>query len=345
MTLSSSSATANAAEPQYPVLIQQAAQQLREHRGPVVILAHVDPDGDALGSCLGLQRALRSLGYDAQTYLQPPRYLSFLLQEGELLPQLTHWPENALLVVLDVDSSDAARVAGADVASYTGPLINIDHHGTNRREAALRPGGLSVVDPSRAATTQMVKDVLTALSVAWSADIATPLLLGLSTDTGNFRFSNTTPQVLRDAAQLLEYGANLAWISDQLARNPRRYYELLKEVLSAMQFSPDGLIVSSRIDQAALDRVGAAWEDVESYVNMLRNADGAELAVMYKDYGDVVKLSLRSRGTVSAQNIAVALGGGGHVPAAGARVEAPFAEVEARLEAEADAELRRAGLR
>lgn len=339
-TLTELKTAANAPEPRYAELLQEAAAQLRAHTGPMVILAHVDPDGDALGSALGLQRALRSLGKDAQCYLKVPRYLTFLPQEQEVLPELASWPAGTLLVVLDVDSSDAARVAGADLSSFAGHTINIDHHGTNRREAAL-----SIVDPTRAATAQMVKDLVDTLGINWSADIATPLLLGLSTDTGNFRFSNTTPQVLRCAADLVEAGAQLAWLSDQLSRNPRRYYELLREVLGEMRFSEDGLVVSSRVDEAALARVGASWEDVESYVSTIRNAEGAELAVMYKDYGDKVKLSLRSRGTASAQNIAVALGGGGHVPAAGALVEAPFEEARAQLEAAADTELRRVGLR
>ncbi len=140
----------------------------------------------------------------------------------------------------------------------------------------------------------MVKDVVDALGVPWSAEIATPLLLGTSTDTGSFRFANTTPQVLRTAADLVEHGAELAWINDQLARNPQRYYALLREVLDQMKFSSDGLIVSSHIDEAALGRTQAHWEDVESYVSTIRNADGAELAVMFKDYGERVKLSLRS---------------------------------------------------
>ena len=231
-------------------------------------------------------------------------------------------------------------VAGADMNAFKGQVVNIDHHGTNRREAAV-----SLVDPSQAATAMIIKDVVDALGVPWTSEIATPLLLGTNTDTGSFRFSNTTPQVLRTAADLVEHGAQLGWINDQLARNPQRYYDLLREVLDQMKFSSDGLIVRSRIDEAALERTRANWEDVESYVNTLRNADGAELAVMFKDYGERVKLSLRSRGRLSAQNIAVALGGGGHVAAAGASVTAPYAEALALFDAAADAELRRVGLR
>ncbi|ULH15628.1 bifunctional oligoribonuclease/PAP phosphatase NrnA [Deinococcus sp. KNUC1210] len=333
----------NIPNPDYAAQIQAVADHLDAHTGPVVIVAHVDPDGDALGSCLGLQRTLRACGKEAQTYMEVPHYLAFLPQPGEVLPRLESWPEGALLVVLDVDNNDAARVAGADLSSFTGSVINVDHHGTNKRQASL-----GVVDPSQAATAGMVADIAQVLlersDQPWTPEIATPLLTGLNTDTGSFRFANTTPAVLRQAASLVEHGARLAWINDRLSQNPPRYYALLKEVLGSMAFSHGGLVVTARIDAEMLSRAGAEWEDVESYVNTIRSAEGTELACLFKDYGSRVKVSLRSRGRVSAQNIAVALGGGGHVPAAGASVDGDYAAVQAAFDAAVTTELKRAGL-
>lgn len=338
-----SSTDRNTAEPQYAALVAQVARELGAHAGPVVIVSHVDPDGDALGSCLGLQRALIAAGRQAQTYMQVPQYLDFLPQPGEVLSKLTAWPEQALLVVLDVDNTDLRRVAGADVGSFAGRVVNVDHHGTNARRA-----DVGLVDPSQAATAGMVADIVEVLlaqaAVPWTAEIATPLLTGLNTDTGSFRFASTTPTVLRQAAQLVERGARLAWINDRLSQNPPRYFALLKEVLGSMTFSHGGLIVSAHVDQGMLDRTGSVWDDVESYVNTIRSAQGTELACLFKDYGTHVKVSLRSRGRVSAQNIAVALGGGGHVPAAGATVQGDFPAVRAVFEAAARSELERAGL-
>ncbi|WP_425147228.1 DHH family phosphoesterase [Deinococcus sp.] len=340
---SSSLSLQNSPHPRYTELTGAVAARLSEHPGPVVILAHVDPDGDALGSCLGLQRALRLCGKAAQTYLEVPDYLAFLPESGEVLPQLENWPAQALLVVLDVDNTDLARVAGAELSGYSGPVINVDHHGTNRRQA-----DLSLVDPSRAATAGMVADIVERLletaGQSWTPDLATPLLTGLNTDTGSFRFANTTPAVLRQAALLVERGARLAWINDRLSQNPPRYFALLREVLGSMQFSHGGLVVTARIDQSMLERAGASWEDAESYVNTIRSAQGTELACLFKDYGSRVKLSLRSRGTLSAQNIAVALGGGGHVPAAGASVEGDYAAVRAAFDAQVRQELERVEL-
>ena len=333
----------NLPEPLYAQLAAQVAQTLADHTGEIVILSHVDPDGDALGSCLGLQRTLRAIGRQAQTYMLVPPYLEFLPQPGEVRPTLEAWPAGALLVVLDVDNNDVRRVAGADLSSYSGQVINVDHHGTNQRKA-----DVGLVDPSQAATAGMMADIVDALlttaQLPWTPEIATPLLTGLNTDTGSFRFANTTPAVLRQAAQLVERGARLSWINDQLAQNPPRYFALLKEVLGSMAFSAGGLIVSARVDDAMLVRAGAEWDDVESYVNTIRSAKGSELACLYKDYGQHVKVSLRSRGRVSAQNIAVALGGGGHVPAAGATVQGEFGAVRRAFEAAAQTELERVGL-
>ncbi len=338
----------NAPEPRYTELVHQIARELAAHRGEVVILAHVDPDGDALGSCLGLQRALLAVGVQAQTYMKVPEYLDFLTAPGEVRPDLASWPEDALLVVLDVDNADVRRVAGAEgaggVATFTGRVLNVDHHGTN-----VRRSDVGLVDPTQAATAGMVADIaevlLASAGQAWTSEIATPLLTGLNTDTGSFRFASTTPAVLRQAAQLVERGAQLSWINDRLSQNPPRYFALLKEVLGSMAFSPDGLIVSARVDDAMLARAGAEWDDVESYVNTIRSARGTELACLFKDYGTHVKVSLRSRGRVSAQNIAVSLGGGGHVPAAGATVQGDFETVKAAFEASAQTELGRVGLR
>ncbi len=333
----------NAPEPRYAELVAQIAQELGGHRGEIVILSHVDPDGDALGSCLGLQRALKLVGGQAQTYMNVPQYLEFLPAEGEVLPELKAWPEDALLVVLDVDNNDVRRVAGADLSSFGGRVINIDHHGTNARRA-----DLGLVDPTQAATAGMVADIaqllLDAASKDWTPEIATPLLTGLNTDTGSFRFANTSPAVLRQAASLVERGAQLAWINDRLSQNPPRYFALLREVLGSMAFSHGGKVVTARVDEAMLGRAGAVWDDVESYVNTIRSARGTELACLFKDYGTHVKLSLRSRGRVSAQNIAVGLGGGGHFPAAGATVQGDYAAVSKAFEEAAQTELERVGL-
>ncbi|MBZ9712974.1 DHH family phosphoesterase [Deinococcus multiflagellatus] len=320
----------------YQEQLQAVARVLGAHTGPIVVLAHENPDGDALGSVLGLSRALRSLGREVLAPMQVPRYLAFVTQPGELCAPLTEWPAGALAAVLDVDNNDAARVAGADLGTFTGPVVNVDHHGTNARRATA-----GVVEPAIPAAAMMVADLLAVMNVPLTPEIATPLMLGLVTDTGSFRFDSVTPATFDCAARLRAAGARLGWLSDELGRNPRTYYTLLREVLGTLEFLHDGRVVLARVTEEMLTRAGAAWDDVENYVGTLRNAEGAQLAVMIKDYGDRVKVSLRSRAGLSAQNIAVALGGGGHVPAAGATLNLPYQAARAQLDAAVASELAR----
>lgn len=317
--------------------VRNVANMLNAHSGPLVLLSHENPDGDALGSVLGLARALRGQGRTVIAPMVVPRYLRFMTQPGELSEPLTEWPRGALAVVLDVDNNDPTRVAGADLTTFGGQVVNIDHHGTNQRKAAA-----GVVDPGIPATAMIVSDVLDALGTEWTEAVATPLMLGLNTDTGSFRFSSVTPEAFECAAHLLRQGARLAWLNEHLGQHPRTYYGLLREVLGTLEFLHGGRVVLARVDDAMLARTGASWEDVESYVGLLRSAEGTELAVMIKDFGEQVKLSIRSVSGVSAQNVAVALGGGGHVSAAGASVAGSYASVRQRLEAALAAELQQA---
>ncbi|THF88295.1 bifunctional oligoribonuclease/PAP phosphatase NrnA [Deinococcus sp. KSM4-11] len=326
----------NTSSATYSADVRAVADALGAHTGPLVLLAHENPDGDALGSVLGLARALRSVGREVVAPMDVPRYLAFLVGPTEISASLDTFPPEAMVVVLDVDNNDPVRVAGAPLSKFAGPVVNIDHHGTNRRAATAL-----VVDPSRPATAMIVADVIDAMNIPWTEGIATPLMLGLNTDTGSFRFSSVTPDTFTCAGRLLAHGARLAWLNDELGQHPHTYYTLLREVLNTLEFQHEGRVVLARVDDGMLTRTGATWEDVESYVSLFRNAEGAQLAVMVKDFGDRVKLSLRSRRGLSAQNVAVALGGGGHVSAAGATVNEPYPVVRTQLEQAIQSELDR----
>ncbi|MBF6596579.1 MAG: bifunctional oligoribonuclease/PAP phosphatase NrnA, partial [Thermaceae bacterium] len=292
----------NGPEPQYQNKLQAVADTLKGLETPIYIVSHVDPDGDAIGSSLGLARALRALGKTVAWIAEPPRYLRFLAEASEYHPPIAHVPEGATLLVLD--SAEPSRVAGSPVE---GSVINLDHHGTNPRF-----GQLWVVDPSKAATAQIVKDLIDRLGVRWTPQIATPVLTGLITDTGNFAFANTTPEVLCTAAELVGYGIDLADLTDRLRWRPQSYFKALGQVLSTVQFHFAGLLVTAHMP------VGVNVEDSDDFVGQIRYAEGAQIAVFLREREEGVKVNIRSRGGVSAQAVAVKLGGGGHVPAAGA---------------------------
>lgn len=295
-------AAINQAEPRYAQLIQEAAQILKNHPGPIYIASHLDADGDAIGSVLGLYRGLQQLGRESYWMAKVPRYLEFLLENDPPSPFVDQLPPNALLVVLDTETG---RMEGAPLQQGVF-VLNIDHHGTNPRNT-----DFYLVDPTFAATAQMIKDLLDALGVSWSRLLATPVLTGMLTDTGNFRFSNTTPQLLRTAADLMQY-VPYAEITDRLQWRPPSYFETLGRVLGTVQFHFEGRLVMAHLPP------GDYQDDSDDFVGVIRYAEGAQLSVFLRSKGPDTKVSIRSRGTVSAQKVAIRLGGGGHVPAAGA---------------------------
>lgn len=296
----------------YAGKIADIAERLAAWTGPIVIVAHVDPDGDALGATLALKRALDALGKRTVLPLDPPPYLRFLAREGELSAPLERLPDDALLAVLDV--AEISRVAGAPVdgAAY---LINVDHHGTNERF-----GDLALVQPGAAATAQIVKDVVDALPVAWSADIATPCLTGILTDTGTFRFANTDREVLRTAGDLIGEGVDYAALTDRLQWRPASYYKMLGAVMDTLELPFGGAAAIATVTLAMKERFHESEDDSDDYVGLIRYVEGARVAALLKQKEDAVKVSVRARAPVSAQAICLELGGGGHVAAAGAKL-------------------------
>lgn len=327
----------NRNEADYAGKVREIVERLRSHGGPIYLAAHEDPDGDAIGSLLGLSRALCKLGLEARPVAVCPRYLGFLPGPGELLPAAAELPEGSLLVALD--SGDIRRVVGVPVDQPGVGVINVDHHGTNSRF-----GEIALVEPGKAATALMVKDLVDALGATWEPDIATPVLTGIITDTGSFRYSNTTPEVLHAAAELVGHGAALSEINEYLLIEPRNFFRLKAAVIETMDYPLGGLMVTAYVNEAMLARTGTTWEEVESLVSTIRTAEGTQLAALLKDRGGVTKLSLRSRGLVSAQNVAVACGGGGHVAAAGASVPLPLEGALEKLLTAARREFERVGL-
>lgn len=327
----------NAGDPQYAEKLRAIAARLKSHSGSIVVAAHEDPDGDALGSVLGLTRALQKLGLHAVPVAVPPKYLEYLPEPGELTACLEALPEGALLVALD--SAETTRVVGVPMNQPGIPIINIDHHGSNPRF-----GEIALVSPDKAATALMIKDLVETLGVKLDARIAAPILTGVITDTGFFKNSNANAEVLRCAADLTEAGASLTEINEVLSITTRNSYRLQAEVYATIAYELNDKLITAYVNDAMLERVGCTWEEVESLVGYIRSAEGTYLACLYKDYGDRVKISLRSRGGVSAQNIAIACGGGGHVPAAGATIMEPFEGAKKKLLEEAKKELERVGL-
>jgi len=309
----------NSDEPDYPGTINRIAKALTEWQGPIVIAAHKNPDGDALGSALTLKRALETMGKHVLLPIETPPIVRFLPKDGELCAPLDSFPDNTLLVVLDI--SEKTRTAGVPLEKDAFPgveyVINMDHHGTNDRF-----GDIHCVQPSGAATSILIKDLIDALGVAWTQDLAEPCMVGILTDTGVFQHANTNAKVLETAAELIGYDISYAELICQLEIREPAYFRMLGEVLSTVAFHFDGRVAMVSITQEMVDEVGPVDDDSNDYIGRLRYAKGVELAILLRAQADQVKISLRSQGKISAQAIAIRLGGGGHVNASGAEISA-----------------------
>lgn len=291
--------------------------------GPIVVAAHVDPDGDALGSSLALMRALRQLGKQAVVVMEPPPYLQFLAEEGEVVGQLTELEPGTLVYALD--SGEAPRVWGVPL-DQAAEVFNVDHHGTNTRF-----GDLAVVEPSKAACAMLIKELIDLLGAQWSADLATPCLTGILTDTGNFRHSNTGRESLEMAGVLIDHGVDYARLTDRLQWRDKGYFPLLGSVMQTVRYDLDDLLVTAAVTDEMREALGASVDDSDDFVGLIRYAEGTKVAALFKQRGEEIKVSVRTRDGVSAQRICVELGGGGHVSAAGATLAGPMAEARARF--------------
>jgi bifunctional oligoribonuclease and PAP phosphatase NrnA len=300
----------------------------------VVLAAHVQPDGDALGSALALHRGLTHLG--ARTVptvgdrpLRVPATLSVLPAIDEVVPASAVPPPDAvdLLVTLDVASPERLGSVRGHLDAGV-PTIVVDHH------ASATPfGDVPLVAPAAAATAQVVAELLDRLEVPLTQEIATCLYVGLVTDTGRFSYSSTTRDAFELAGRLLDAGVEHAPLNQRLYES-RSLGELrlLGRAIERLTFVPDLALVHTYLTPDDLVTSGAGGEATESLIDVVRTADVAELAAICKPAPDGSwRVSLRSRGRTDVGAVAERRGGGGHVAAAGYTTSGPIEVVLADL--------------
>jgi len=310
-------------------ILEQAAQAI-DRAESMALACHVGPDGDALGSMLGLARAAGSAGKDVvasfgSPFVLPPS-LSFLPTDT-LVPPGEFPPAPELMVVLDVGS--AARLGElAKSAGEAHTLIVIDHHVTNEGF-----GDIAVIDPDSAATAELVYEILQILVWEITPEVAQCLQTALITDTGRFQYANTSPRTHEIAAALVRAGA----VSNVIGRHvydeaPFGYLKAVGLAMSRAELDADLRTVSTSITEEDLDLSGVSWGDTENLIDLLRLAVEADTAVLVKGHEDGrVKVSLRSRGDTDVGALAAARGGGGHRLAAGFTVEGDVEEVRKQV--------------
>ncbi len=317
------------------VTLEKAATAIRDSED-IALACHVGPDGDALGSMIGFGLAAREAGKKVvASFGSPyvvPANLSFL--PVDMLVDPDDFPESPdLMVVFDAGSPDRLAELGS-AASDAGTLIVIDHHVTNDGF-----GSIALVDPAAAATGVLVAALLDVLGWPLTPEIATCLHTAIVTDTGRFQYSNTTPETLRLAADLVEAGARPELISQKVYEEaPFGYLRAAAVALSRATLDADLGMVSTVLTEEDLDEAGIDWGDVDNLINTIRLAEEADVAVLAKVHSDKrVKMSLRSRGATDVGGLAQELGGGGHRLASGFTFDGPaedaVEEVRKRVEA------------
>lgn len=304
----------------------------------LVITSHIQPDGDSIGSSLALAWGLEKLGKQVRI-LHPdscPEKYRFLdphgrievVREGAALDLA-----GADLGVL-LDASDPARVGKLKEAFFKAPFpkVCIDHHVSSPRSEFL----LHHACPKAAATASLVLQVLDLLQVSLEPAIASALFVGLSTDTGWFRYSNTSARVFREAARFIQAGADAEALFSQIYETfSLARIRLEGVVLERIHSEFGGSFLWSYLDRRTIEAVRVPLVEFDGLIDPLRTIRGGKImALFYEIQPEVWKVSFRSRGEVDVEAIATRLGGGGHVKAAGCNVKGTLEAVEKVLRQE-----------
>ena len=302
----------------------EIATVLRNAR-KIGVVSHFRPDGDALGSVLGLALSLEAAGKEVVCLNQDgvPWHLDFLPGAARIIK-----PSNDLVLDVDVavalDTATQERI-GPDclkALSTAAILVNIDHHPSNPRY-----GHLNYVDGGAPAVGQIIFDFLTAEGFPFNDEVRDNLFVAISTDTGSFQYSSTTAHTHEVIAAMMRQGLDTARLSNLLySQNPMRRVELLRTLLNEMQFRAGGRIASWNYTQATKQRIGVLPGDTEGLIDNLRSIDTVIAAVIFEETRDgTIRVSARSKDDrVDVSAVCALFGGGGHRLAAGATLQPPI---------------------
>lgn len=313
------------------ITLSRVAEVLRAARR-ALILTHRNPDGDAVGSAAALAVVLRHVGARV-TVVCPDAVPEYLLVVPGAPEIGVHIPAQDWDLVVTVDVSDPALLwplPVTDPSYFAGrATMNIDHHYSNLHYARY-----NYVDAAAASTTEIIARLMVEhFALAYTAEVATDLLYGIVNDTHSFQNSNTTPATLRVSADLMAAGADLATIVFTLLLEKRpAAARLWAQVLPTLAFAEQGRVALLTVSLEAMERADAAMTDADGLVEFLRNIQGVELAILFKQTApDWFRLSLRTSAAVDATVVAGVYGGGGHQRASGGDAHGDLPEIQRRL--------------
>lgn len=310
-----------------PAQLQQFSDAVRQSPS-VLISTHLNPDGDALGSALAMSLYLDSIEVENEVICNnlAPYNLEFLPHKDRI--RLTPKKKHELAIVLDLDSLERLGKT-RDAIEDCGRMILIDHHIPHQE-----PGDVRIVDVKAPATALILTRLFFALNAKISPEMATCLLTGIVTDTGSFRYRNTTPESLELCAKLLQFGGDLVQINEEVyQKKPIESVLLLRKVLDNMKVLCDDQLAYSVLPAKDFTDIGAVEMHTEGLVNEMMFIRTTKISALLREPGErkLVRASVRSRGDIDVAAALREFGGGGHKNAAGCTFEMSIEEAEPLL--------------
>ncbi len=295
-----------------------------------LITGHINPEGDAIGSQVAAAFLLKKLGKETVILDDNPvpKILQFIKGTEDVLKEMPHDFNYQAVIVLD--SPDLTRIGRVnDYIKKDSVIINIDHHISN-----INFGKFNWVEPETSSAGEMVYDLFKAFKAKIDLDDAIALYAAIMTDTGSFRYSNTSSKTHKIAAELIDIGVKPYEMHTKIYETSSiQDTNLLGEALQTMKISDDGKIAWLWVTKEMLKKTKASLEGTEGIINFARSIDGVEIAILFRETGTEgrVKVSFRSKGNVDVNKLAGAFSGGGHPTASGCTVFGKMEEVEKKV--------------
>lgn len=294
-----------------------------------LIVSHINPEGDALGSELAMALTLEKLGKKVTIWnLDPvPEIYRFLPHSERIHHSKEIEGEYDILLLVDCGNFERTGLIEQEKIP-AGEVFVVDHHLT---ESPLKEKGW--INPDASSTGEMIYELINLLGVDIDKDIAVNLYTAILTDTGSFRYSSTNPRALKIAGDLVEKGVSPSEIAGNVYESlPFRKLKLLGLALRTAERSPDGRVAWITVSQRMFRLTESGPEDTDEFVNSLRAIKGVEVAIFFRQKGpEVFKISLRSKGRVDVARIAESMGGGGHKNAAGCELKGSLTSIKKKV--------------
>ena len=295
-----------------------------------LITSHINPEGDAIGSQIAIASLLKKLGKEAVILDDSPvpNLLQFMAGTENVSKEMPHDFNYQAVIILDCP--DLTRIGRVnDYLKKDSAIINIDHHISN-----INFGKFNWVEPELSSTGEMIYDLFKAFKMKINLDEAIVLYAAIMTDTGSFRYSNTSSKTHRIAAELIDIGVLPYEMHTKIYETSSvQDTNLLGEALQTMKLTEDGKIAWLWVTKEMLKKTKASLEGTEGIINFARSIDGVEIAILFRETGtdERVKVSFRSKGKADVNKLAASFGGGGHPTASGCSVLGKLEDVEKKV--------------